>query len=85
MKINSPKDQKLPEAKEIAYKEGFYNGVMVYGEFKGLPVQEAKPLVKKQLIDSGLAFNYGEPDGIVTSVRNSRQPSSLFCIIKTVH
>ncbi|KAI3329099.1 leucyl-tRNA synthetase [Xylariaceae sp. AK1471] len=67
MKINSPKDQKLPEAKEIAYKEGFYSGVMVYGEFKGLSVQEAKPLVKKQLLDSELAFNYGEPDGIVTS------------------
>jgi len=68
MKINSPKDQKLPEAKEIAYKEGFYSGVMIYGEFKGMPVQEAKPLVRKQLLDSGLAFNYGEPDGVVTSV-----------------
>ncbi|KAI2636056.1 leucyl-tRNA synthetase [Xylaria nigripes] len=67
MKINSPKDQKLPEAKEIAYKEGFYSGVMAYGEFTGMPVQEAKPLVKKQLIDSGLAFNYGEPDGLVIS------------------
>ncbi|KAI1818353.1 leucyl-tRNA synthetase [Poronia punctata] len=67
MKINSPKDQKLPEAKEIAYKEGFYSGVMIYGEFKGMSVQEAKPLVKKQLVDSGLAFNYGEPDGLVIS------------------
>ncbi|KAI1130249.1 leucyl-tRNA synthetase [Nemania abortiva] len=67
MKINSPKDQKLPEAKEIAYKEGFYSGVMVYGEFKGMPVQEAKPLVRKKLLDSGLAFNYGEPDGLVIS------------------
>lgn len=69
MKITSPKDPKLPEAKETAYKEGFYSGVMIYGEFKGLPVQEAKPLVKKQLLDSGLAFNYGEPDGVVISVR----------------
>jgi leucyl-tRNA synthetase len=68
MKINSPKDQKLLEAKEIAYKEGFYSGVMVYGEFQGMSVQEAKPLVKKQLLESGLAFNYGEPDGVVTSV-----------------
>ncbi|KAI8954138.1 leucyl-tRNA synthetase [Xylaria longipes] len=67
MKINSPKDQKLPEAKEIAYKEGFYSGVMLYGEFKGMSVQDAKPLVKKQLLDSGLAFNYGEPDGLVIS------------------
>ncbi|KAI1740026.1 leucyl-tRNA synthetase [Xylaria scruposa] len=67
MKINSPKDQKLPEAKEIAYKEGFYSGVMLYGDFKGMPVQEAKPLVRKQMIDSGVAFNYGEPDGLVIS------------------
>ncbi|KAI1820205.1 leucyl-tRNA synthetase [Xylaria intraflava] len=67
MKINSPKDQKLVEAKEIAYKEGFYSGAMLYGEFKGMPVQEAKPLVRKQLIDSGLAFSYGEPDGLVIS------------------
>ncbi|KAI8627983.1 leucyl-tRNA synthetase [Xylariaceae sp. FL1651] len=68
MKINSPKDAKqLAEAKEQAYKEGFYQGVMVFGEFKGMSVQEAKPLVKKQLIESGLAFNYGEPDGLVIS------------------
>ncbi|KAI0200376.1 leucyl-tRNA synthetase [Astrocystis sublimbata] len=67
LKINGPKDQKLAEAKETAYKEGFYSGVMLYGEFKGKSVQEAKPLVKKQLIDSGLAFNYGEPDGVVIS------------------
>ncbi|KAI1191726.1 leucyl-tRNA synthetase [Nemania serpens] len=67
MKINSPKDQKLADAKEIAYKEGFYSGVMVYGEFKGMSVQDAKPLVRKQLLDSGLAFNYGEPDGLVIS------------------
>lgn len=76
MKINSPKDQKLADAKEIAYKEGFYSGVMVYGEFKGMSVQDAKPLVRKQLLDSGLAFNYGEPDGLVISVSNPPHPSS---------
>jgi leucyl-tRNA synthetase len=68
MKINSPKDAKLAEAKEIAYKEGFYQGKMVFGEFTGKTVEEAKPLVRKQLIDSGLAFPYGEPDGLVISV-----------------
>ncbi len=68
LKINSPKDIKqLAEAKEQAYKEGFYQGVMLYGEFKGMSVQEAKLLVKKQLVDSGLAFNYAEPDGQVIS------------------
>ncbi|KAI1329187.1 leucyl-tRNA synthetase [Xylariaceae sp. FL0255] len=68
MKITSPKDAKqLAEAKEQAYKEGFYQGVMLYGEFKGKSVQEAKPLVRQQLLDAGLAFNYGEPDGQVIS------------------
>lgn len=68
MKINSPKDAKqLAEAKDLAYKEGFYKGTMVYGEFKGKSVEEAKPLVRQALIDSGDAFNYAEPDGQVVS------------------
>ncbi|TRX90051.1 hypothetical protein FHL15_008970 [Xylaria flabelliformis] len=80
MKINSPKDQKLPEAKEIAYKEGFYSGVMLYGDFKGMPVQEAKPLVRKQMIDSGVAFNYGEPDGLVVSRSGDECVASLIAL-----
>ena len=68
MKINSPKDAKqLAEAKDLAYKEGFYKGKMIYGDFAGKSVEEAKPLVRKQLIDSGDAFNYAEPDGLVVS------------------
>lgn len=68
MKINSPKDAKaLGEAKELAYKEGFYNGKMIYGEFKGKSVQEAKPLVRQALLDSGDAIVYCEPDGLVIS------------------
>ncbi|WPH04102.1 leucine--trna ligase, cytoplasmic [Acrodontium crateriforme] len=68
MKINSPKDAKqLAEAKDLAYKEGFYKGTMVYGEFTGKSVEEAKPLVRQQLIDSGDAFAYAEPDGQVIS------------------
>lgn len=67
MKITSSKDPKLPEAKEIAYKEGFYHGKMIYRDFKGMPVQEAKGLVKKQLKDEGLAFDYAVPDGHVIS------------------
>ncbi|KAF2470733.1 leucyl-tRNA synthetase [Lindgomyces ingoldianus] len=68
LKIQSPKDTKnLEEAKERAYKEGFYKGTMIYGEFKGKPVEQAKDLVKQQLIDSGDAFNYAEPDGKVIS------------------
>ncbi|KAI3317236.1 leucyl-tRNA synthetase [Xylariaceae sp. AK1471] len=64
-KIQSAKDPKLAELKDIAYKEGFYNGIMLVGDYKGKPVQEAKILVKNDLINSGQAFDYAEPDGLV--------------------
>ncbi|KAI0594946.1 hypothetical protein F4775DRAFT_572023 [Biscogniauxia sp. FL1348] len=70
MKIVSPKDPRLAEAKEIAYKDGFHQGTMLYGEFSGCPVQEAKGLIQKQLVDSGNAFHYAEPDGLVISRSN---------------
>jgi leucyl-tRNA synthetase len=48
MKINSPKSvQQLAEAKEQAYKIGFYQGKMIVGEFAGMPVQDAKNLVDR--------------------------------------
>ncbi|KAH6687483.1 leucyl-tRNA synthetase [Plectosphaerella plurivora] len=66
--IQSPKDAKqLAEAKEVAYKNGFYQGTMIYGEFAGKSVPEARDLVTKQLVDQGLAFRYAEPDGLVIS------------------
>ena len=44
MKINSPKDAKpLAEAKELAYKEGFYQGTIFIGDFKGGKVGRVKP------------------------------------------
>lgn len=68
LKINSQKDTKqLAEAKEIAYKEGFYSGTMLVGDFKGEPVQEAKPKVRAQMIEKGVAFAYSEPEGLVIS------------------
>ncbi|KIY48536.1 leucyl-tRNA synthetase [Fistulina hepatica ATCC 64428] len=68
LKIQSQKDVKqLAEAKEIAYKEGFYNGTMVVGEFKGESVQDAKPKVRARMIEAGLAFAYAEPEGLVIS------------------
>lgn len=67
-KINSQKDRDLlAQAKEITYKEGFYNGTMVIGEFSGKSVQEAKPLVKSRLIERGFGFNYCEPEKVVVS------------------
>ncbi|KAL4077451.1 hypothetical protein J3A83DRAFT_4213723 [Scleroderma citrinum] len=68
LKIQSQKDIKqLTEAKEIAYKEGFYNGIMTIGDFKGESVQDAKPKVRAQLIQMGLAFAYAEPESLVIS------------------
>ncbi|KAL8666425.1 MAG: hypothetical protein Q9202_001448 [Teloschistes flavicans] len=68
MKINSPKDTKqLAEAKDLAYKEGYYKGTMIIGDFKGESVEVAKPKVKAQLIQSGDAFEYAEPNGHVVS------------------
>lgn len=68
MKIASPKDTKqLEEAKELAYKEGFYQGILKVGEFKGEKVESAKPKVRQQLIDAKLAFAYSEPERKVVS------------------
>ncbi|KAJ3120198.1 cytosolic leucyl tRNA synthetase [Nowakowskiella sp. JEL0407] len=67
-KIKSQKDKKqLTEAKEAVYKEGFYNGVILVGKCAGRPVQEAKPIIRKQLIDERMAFAYCEPEGLVIS------------------
>lgn len=68
MKISSPKDVKqLAEAKELAYKEGYYKGIMLVGDFKGQAVEVAKPQVRQALLNSGDAFEYAEPNGQVIS------------------
>lgn len=68
MKIQSPKDKAaLALAKEKVYKEGYYSGVMAVGDLAGKPVQEAKPLIRQQLIDRGEAIAYWEPEGLVMS------------------
>lgn len=68
MKIQSQKDTKqLAEAKEVAYKEGFYSGTMLVGEFKGESVQDAKVKVRAAMIEAGEGFAYAEPEGFVLS------------------
>ncbi|RSH93027.1 cytosolic leucyl tRNA synthetase [Saitozyma podzolica] len=68
LKIQSQRDVKqLAEAKDLAYKEGFYNGVMLVGDFKGQTVAEAKPQVRQQMIDRGVAIPYAEPESEVIS------------------
>ncbi|KAM4059125.1 tRNA synthetases class I (I, l, M and v) domain-containing protein [Hirsutella rhossiliensis] len=68
LKIASPKDTKqLEEAKELAYKEGYYQGIMKIGDFKGEKVETAKPKVRSQLFDASEAFAYSEPERKVVS------------------
>ncbi|KAJ1917024.1 cytosolic leucyl tRNA synthetase [Mycoemilia scoparia] len=68
MKIQSQKDRdQLALAKEEAYKEGFYHGTMIIGDYKGKPVEEAKPLIRDSLIASGDAVAYSEPERQVMS------------------
>ena len=68
LKIQSQRDKvKLAEAKDLAYKEGFYSGKMTVGDFKGESVADAKPKVRQQLIDAGLAVPYAEPESEVIS------------------
>jgi leucyl-tRNA synthetase len=51
----------------MCYKEGFYNGKMILGHYAGLPVQEAKPKIKSELVEASLAAIYYEPEGEVVS------------------
>ncbi|WFC95607.1 leucine--tRNA ligase [Malassezia brasiliensis] len=67
-KVQSPKDRNaLAEAKDVAYKQGFYNGTMLVGKYKGESVQEAKAKVQRDLIAEHLAFAYAEPEGRIVS------------------
>ncbi|KAJ3020117.1 cytosolic leucyl tRNA synthetase [Thoreauomyces humboldtii] len=67
-KINSQKDKlQLTEAKAETYKEGFYNGTLIVGPHAGKTVQEVKPIIRGELIESGDAFPYSEPEGLVVS------------------
>ncbi|WPK27300.1 hypothetical protein PUMCH_004681 [Australozyma saopauloensis] len=68
LKIQSPKDAvQLAQAKELSYKEGFYNGTMLVGKYKGEAVEAAKPKVKADMVASGDAFVYNEPENLVMS------------------
>ncbi|EDQ90709.1 uncharacterized protein MONBRDRAFT_20503 [Monosiga brevicollis MX1] len=68
MGVQSQNDtKKLAEAKEIAYRQGFYNGTMIIGEHAGKAVQEAKVLIQEEMIQSGDAIKYMEPEKSVIS------------------
>merc|ERR1719516_232071 len=68
LKVQSQNDKdKLADAKEMVYLKGFYEGVMVVGDHKGKSVQDAKPLIKEELISQKMAVVYKEPEKLVMS------------------
>jgi len=71
LKIQSQNDKdKLAEAKEAVYLKGFYEGVMKVGGHAGKSVQDAKLLIKAELVEAGSAVNYMEPEKTVISRSN---------------
>ena len=66
--IKSSKDtEKLKKAKDEVYLKGFYEGIMLVGDCKGMKVCDAKPIIRQQLLDSGDALPYFEPESQVMS------------------
>lgn len=68
LKIVSQNDRdKLAEAKELVYLKGFYDGVLLVGEFAGKKVQVVKTDLKKFLVDRNEADTYYEPEKTIMS------------------
>lgn len=68
LKIQSQNDkEKLLEAKEMVYLKGFYDGVLMVGEYKGKKIQDIKTTIQKSLIDKKEAVIYYEPEKTIIS------------------
>jgi leucyl-tRNA synthetase len=68
LKIQSQNEEKkLEEAKGLVYLKGFTDGVMTVGRFAGQKVSDAKPQLRQELLDSGDAIPYAEPESRVVS------------------
>ncbi|CAJ0941487.1 unnamed protein product, partial [Mesorhabditis belari] len=68
LKIESQNEKdKLEEAKKEVYLKGFYDGVMLVGAYKGEKTSVAKPKIQAELISSGQADKYVEPEKKVIS------------------
>lgn len=68
LKVVSQNDkEKLAKAKELVYLKGFYEGVLLVGSQKGSKVCDAKTVVRQELLDSGDAIPYWEPESLVMS------------------
>jgi len=67
-KVSSQNDKpQLLLAKAKTYKLGFYEGTLKIGDCKGMSVQDAKAHVKKQMVETGVAYAYAEPEKEVMS------------------
>ncbi|MEM4260173.1 MAG: leucine--tRNA ligase [Candidatus Woesearchaeota archaeon] len=62
---NQMERKKLEKAKQIIYKKGFYEGVILVGKYKGEKVEVAKDKVKNDLINEGKAEIFYELSGKV--------------------
>ncbi|KAI3911980.1 hypothetical protein MKW98_010924 [Papaver atlanticum] len=68
LKINSQNEKdNLAEAKRLTYLKGFTEGKMLVGEFAGMRVQDAKPLIRNKLLENNQAVIYSEPEKKVMS------------------
>lgn len=67
-KIQSQNDRdKLLEAKELCYLKGFYDGILLVGEFAGKKIQDIKKPFKQNLYDNNQAHLYYEPEKKIIS------------------
>lgn len=68
LKIKSQNDKdKLLQAKEMVYLKGFYDGVLLVGEFKGQKIMNVKKNIQKILVDKNEAVIYYEPEKTIIS------------------
>lgn len=68
LNVQSQNDkEKLKEAKDLCYLKGFYDGVMLVGDYKGKKVQEVKQILKEKLVKESKAAVYYEPEKEIIS------------------
>lgn len=68
LKIQSQNDEKkLEEAKGLVYLKAFTDGVMIIGDYAGQKVAAAKPVIRQEMLASGDALAYAEPESRVMS------------------
>eukprot|EP00419_Tripos_fusus_P007549 CAMPEP_0172687916 /NCGR_PEP_ID=MMETSP1074-20121228/22044_1 /TAXON_ID=2916 /ORGANISM="Ceratium fusus, Strain PA161109" /LENGTH=1244 /DNA_ID=CAMNT_0013507459 /DNA_START=49 /DNA_END=3783 /DNA_ORIENTATION=- len=68
MKIGSHKERdKLAAAKKEVYMKGFYSGVLTVGPYAGSKVMDIKDQIRNDLIASGEAVPYFEPESRVVA------------------